>query len=981
MAEATKRPEETENRSSSKSVLQGEIKQGFAREIALYEDFFRKVTEHAKTHRQISINNLNEADRRLQDLKGEAGKVADSIFFHDEETIVERARIVADTETLVQSHNRDILENDPKNMPETLLSADYLSKALLQVKYDFLAFYSRSYLNNVLSTEDYFTYFMQKSQAFQQILDKHQNEIYELFVQLDTQIKSMDDAISNIIRLKNRKVSDIQEYFEREASHYVDNQLSFSAESDSTSVEIQALMSDKVHQFNAFCDHTTALNLKIQKAMEDDYADLYRKVLNHLLQSRSFQIINKFDLFEDPQRYKAQYKRDLLNAEASHSHDESRLLSTYQKICKWQKEIRKAEAKAAQMLAGQAKRKAEILRLSEETNLRTINRLELYLNEYLEVMKIDPFLAQTIGDEASKIIKDELARISLLRLNKELKTNIDFDIQATKIKSQINELEIVLTNAIKKQLAVQEGELISELQKIPLFLAEKRQALAKTSLSLLKERHLVERLEKAADEHLAYLLASDATSRKWTSVVSDMLVKYTREKETHNIYVVEAKSELELALKEYRIKALHFQTMFENEKNYLIMQKSRVDEGTKVNNEFILTTYLNQMRFAQEQISLADSEYRVRLDSLMKTIDQERKFHEDQMAFVKNRYESGIRLIQDDYQAKLYTESHRLQQLDDRKEQKLLAVSLEKERRLRDQKVNLMVQKMNDDQVIAKSKAALSDLDARLEAAIADADALREATIKEFSGLYDRAKERYDTLKPYMDNAVNILDPTFYTTLESINGRHLARLKEAEEELDAKAEALLPSYRQTFFAEDRADHSAEFSFKIQEITAEREANEASYRQKLQLVEDAYTQKLAALAREESLLEADTASVISALQAKDQAALAASKTAILAIEKEGEERIRQHRDKTAKTINALSEEYAASLRSSKGTQEELVLDFKKVLAGYDDYRRFSEKDSGFRRILRRIRRQERKRLRAGLRGLDAKFRKYRIDAKK
>lgn len=976
-----KRPEESENRPSSKSVLQGEIKQGYSREIALYEDFFRKITEHAKTHRQISINNLNEADRRLKDLKTEAGKVADSIFFHDEEVIVERARIVSDTETLVQSHNRDILDNDPKNLPETLLSADYLSKALLQVKYDFLAFYNRSYLNNVLANEDYFTYFMQKSQAFQQILDRHQNEIYELFVQLDTQIKSMDEAISNIIRQKNRKVTDIQDYFEKEASHYVDNQLSFSAEADPTSVEIQALVSDKIHQFDAFCDHTTALNLKIQKAIEDDYSALYRKVLNHLLQSRSYQIINKFDLFEDPQRYKAQFKRDLLNAEASHSRDESRLLSAYQKICRWQKEVRRAEARATKMLSGQARRKAEILRLSEETNLRTINRLELYLNEYLEVMKIDPFLAQTIGDEASKIIKDELARISLLRLNKELKTNIDFDIQAAKIKSQINELEIVLTNAIKKQLALQEGELVSELQKIPLFLAEKRQALAKTSLSLLRERHLVERLEKAADEHLAYLLASDATSRKWTSVISGILVKNTREKETHNIYVVEAKSELELALKEYRIKALHFQTMFENEKNYLIMQKSRVDEGTKVNNEFILTTYQNQMRFAQEQVALADSEYRVRLDSLMTTIDQERKFHNDQINFVKNRYESDIRLIQDDYQARLYTESHRVQEIGDRKEQKLLAVSLDKERRLRDQKVNLMVQKMNDDAVIAKSRSALRDLDTRLEAAIADADTLREATIKEFTGLFERARERYETLKPYMDNSVDILDPTFYSTLESINSRYLARMKEAEAELDSRAEALLPKYRETFFAEDLADHSAEYQTRIGEITAAREADETLYRQKLQAVEDAYSQKISSLAREESLLETDTSSLLSSLQAKDQASLAQSKTAVLALEKEGEDRLRAHRDKTAKTINRLTEEYAASLRSSQGTQDELALDFKKVLDGYEDYRRFSEKDSGFRRVLRKIRRQERKRLRSGLKALDAKFRKYRVDARK
>lgn len=960
-----------------KASLQREIKQGYATEISLFEDFFDKVTNHAKTHRQISINNLHEADKKLHDLKTNAEKIADSIFYHDEEIIVERSRIISETEDLVRSQNEDVLHHDRLSFDDTIQAIDYLAKALMQVKYDFISFYSRSYLNSILGTEAFFEFFMQKSHTFQTILDRHQNEIYDLFVKLDEQIKAMDDAIGNIIRSKDRKVTDIETFYEKESHHYADNQLSFSAESDPTSIEIQALASDKINQYNAFCDHSIHQNMKIQKVLEDDYVALYQRVLGRLLQSRSYQIINRFDLFDDPLRYKIEYKQKLLEAEAKGSKELRRLLRIYQQICRWQKDVRKAEIRATRMLKPQAKRKEMILKLSEETSVREMNRLELYLNEYLEVMKFDPFLAQAIGDYSSKIIKDELARLSLLKLNKELKTNIDYDIQATKIKSQINELELIMMNAIKKQLLLQEGELLDELHKIPLFLVEKRQQLVASSLAILRERHLIERLDKATNEHLAFLLASANTSRRWLSVISDELIKNTREKETHNIYVVEAKSEIELALKRYDIKAIHVQTMYENEKSYLVMQKSRVDEETKINNDFILTTYLNQMRFAQEQIALAESEYRVRLESLMITIDQERKFHNDQIAIIRTQYDRSIRLVEDAYQAKLYSESHKIEDTIDKKTQKALALSLDKERRLRDQQVNTLVKTLSGDQIILKSQNQLKVIDDQLQMAIHDADELREATIREFTELYEHAKSRYEILKPYMENAINILDPTFYDGLTAINDRYHAQIREAELELDQKVEMLLPKYREVFFMQDIGDHSLEYRTRIEEIMAERETNAAVYQQKLQAVENHYRQQLTTIDAEEANSQMVKKTEIDSIHSKEIATSAQFVQMVKAIETEGETKIKAHREATLSTINRLTDEYFVSLKASKKTIVDLSDNFQKLLDGYQDYLEFSEGEKKYRHVLRSIKKTNRKKLHSSLKQLKLKYRHYHI----
>jgi hypothetical protein len=970
-----------EEKSGNKALLQKEIKASYAREISLYEDFFNKVTGHAKTHRQISINNLSEAEKRIKKLKEDAAKIADSIFFHDEEIVVERSRIISDTESFVRDFNQDVMNHDRNRFPETIQTIDYLSKALLTSKKDFLAFYSRSYLDNVLSMEDYFEYYMQKSQAFQVILDRHQTEIYDLFVKLDHEIKSMDDAITNIIRTKNRKVNDIEAFFEGELKHYADNQLSFSAESDPTSVEIQALSSDKINQYNAFADHAANLNLRIQRVIEEDYVALYQKVLNHLLQARSYAIINRFDLFDDPVKYKIEYKQKLLNAEATRARNLPRLLHTYQMISRWQRDVKNAEALATRMLRPQARRKEQILKLSEETSIRETNKLELYLNAYLEVMKFDPFLAQAIGDYSSKIVKDEIARLTVQKLNKELKTNIDFDIQATKIKSQINELELVMMNAIKKQLCLQEGELVSELEKIHLFLLEKRGKQVQSSFDILKERHLIERLDKAANEHLAYLLASGNTSRKWMSLVSDELVRNSREKETHNIYVVEAKSELELALKQYDIQAVHFQTMYENEKAYLVMQKSRVDEETKINNEFILTTYLNQMRFAEEQMAFADSEYRIRVDSLVSAVDEERKFHQDQVRIIQNRYDGDIRLVDDDYQAKLYSESHKIAAVSDKKEQKAIALNMEKDRRIRDQRVNLLVQKLAGDEQIAKSQKSLTVLDQELAEAIQSADELREATLREFSDLYDHAKERYETLKPYMENSVNILDPTFYETMVSINDRFRAKIVAAEAELDAKAEALIPHYREVYFTEDIKDNSAIFRTRIDEIMAERELNQNNYQTKLQAIEAVYQTQIASIAREENALEQAMESEAEAVRLKEEQTTAQFKQMAFALEVEGESLIKAHREATTKTINQLTDEYFKSLKTSKTAIDGLSFEFQKVVDGYQEYFRFSEGEKKYRKVLSTIRKAERKKLKNSLKHLNQRFKHYHIGFKK
>jgi len=970
----------TERHSSLTEAQKGAVGVSFVKETDLYEAFFQKITDHARTHRQITINNLNAVDERLAKLSQEAERLKYSIFFHDEEIVVERSKIIRNTESAVHDQNVSILEYDRMNSVNLLEAVDHLSRSLLSFKGDFFKSHQRDYLHSVIETEDYFEFYMQKSTEFQTILSRYEEEIAKIFQSLDAEIEGMDTMIAKIIHDKNAKVVGIERFYDREMKHYWDNQYTYSAEPDPTSIEIQAIASDKINQFNAFKNHSISRDADVRNAVEADYLAVYDRVFQHLLRRASYLLVEKYDFFDDPEKYLEEQKRLVVTLElGNNKRAVAPAVRKLERLEQWRKINDRCARKAGMMLRRQLTQKKMLLLSAETDTARKIGKMALSLDEYLAIIRIDPFLAQALGDQSSQVIKNERLDLSMLRVNKELKTNINYDIQSAKIKSQINALETKLSHAVNTQMIAEESELLQKIADINDFVIETRENERRLRIAIARERGSIARLERAVNVHLSYLIDSLNTDRMWLSIVFDELIKRTRQGETHEIYVVEAKSEIELLLKHYEMKALHFQTSYQNELAYLVQQKSRIGEENKINNEFILTTYMNQMRFAQEQLEFADSEFRLRLKALADTVEDERRYHREAIDNVKLRYEKEIRLAEDDYQARLYTEAQHLEQTTDPKRKKSVQGELDKQRKLRDNRVNTLVASLSDDQTIAKAMRELARLDDYFELAVKDAEKLREATIDEFTALYEFAKARYETLKPYLEAAVDVMDPVFYDMLASIEERRHYELKLAEAQLDERMEPLLNQYREVFFKQTEGYDKVQYLELVDAIMASRERSEAVYRTGLVAIEQEHQAAMAVFDADDAAVVAEAKTAHAELAVKTDFARAQLKTRGVTLESSYLQQVGTDSDKLQKTIAQLTDEYLQALRSHHQFTSEIAEDFAKFLKANGRYVKTAMHQVSYRRVTAPLKAENRHKTNRIVRDIHKKYRHYQITA--
>ncbi len=935
----------------------------FQKELALYERFFDKVTKQAKTHRQITLNNLNAVEERLSALRDEATKLKDGIFFHEETVIVDRQEIIGETEAKVHQNNVLLLDNDRFQGNEILSTIDYLNKALIQVRMDFFDAFKNRYLQDVLNTELFFDFYTEKSQSFQSILDRHQEEIMDLFLLLNDEIKNMDDAIMSIINKKNATTSSIERFFNQEMKHFVDNQLMFSPVTDPTSIDIQALVSDKVIQFNAFRKHLDAQTETVIAYMTHGFEDLHQNVLSRIFNNKTNIVDRELAFFSSPETMLKDLELKIVSLdETNNPHERDSLVQTYLKLKDFEKFQRSCQEKTARILKKQRKFKNRIaLDYKLEAN-RLENELERTLLLYRQLMDYDTFLAQIIGDDSSKIIKDELNFLSLLAMNKEHKTNINFDIESQNIKGRINEVEMELIYKVKKQLLLQEVELLDTLKDSQIFLIDRKYHYYQDKRAIEQEKHLIDRLETAMNYHLEYMHLTANINRKWNSEILAVLIHDIRQEETHNIHVVEAASKVKLALKEYDIKALHFKTLYENELNYLVMQFSRIESETAIHNDFILTTYENQMRFAKEQIELANSEYRLRVEAVMRAVDEERTYLEEVYTNTLHKYESRRQLLEDHYQANLYHNNHLISETTDQKIHKILNREIEKYRKQYLAEKEKIESEIENDNTLQQTRHRLRDLDSHLEDAIDDAETIRDDTIREMNEQYLYAKERYEVLKPYLEQKVNILDPTFYNTLESINKRYRYKMKVAEIELDHASKDFLESYLNVYFTAQPEPSMLEMKTRIEDLTKQRQSASDKYSEKMQALEAAYQAEIVDYQRDLDNVRADITSLKNQIVQKRNMTMQGFITELDLIDQQYLVDKKAHQEKHTQTIHKLTMEYQETLKANRKFRNDLKLEFEGLLKSYHPYVKVLKKNPDIRDLIHSIDRQSRRKLR-------------------
>jgi hypothetical protein len=813
------------------------------KELEMFEDFYSQIKNHAQNHRSATLNNLNESKESLSNLKVQADKLKDSVFYHEETVIVDRQSIIGQTEELVHKENRNILDYEYSQAGERIDSLDYLNKALIQTKFNFFDQFRDHYANQILDNDFLYNFFQSKVNEFDKVLNRYHLEILESFKLLDNEINDMDMQTSLLIQQKNSQLTAVNHFYSKEMKNYLDNQLTFSIEDDTSSLTIQALISDKITQLERFKKHLVEQEDKVKEILNKEYLELYEKTLDRLLKRKGNMLVEDVNFFYHPDKSIFKLKQEIVEAKENDFVTQKDLINKYNKAIKYKKEKAECEKRAKQLTRNFLKLKKEIYLEYQKDSRNLVFQLEKYYKLYLELLKIDPFLAQIIGDNSTKIIKDELNFLSILQVNKEHKINVNFDIKTLKLKQQINQVEAKLAYQSEKLMVEQDIELLDTIKDLQMHFADHQYDSSLIMNSLTKEKYQIEKLEKAINHHMEHLVKESNLNRKFLSMITQILGSSIRMEESHNIKIVDAASEIKLALKEYDILALHFNTMYENEKRFLVMQSNRVSEESKINNEFILTTFSNQMRFAGEQMSLANDEYKLRVEAIMTAINEERNYYYEIIDNRLKKYKEREKIISDEYQAKLYHDSYLLTEATEKSYQKALEKQVAKNKLTYDNNISSIELEITQDQPIMDAKRRLRELDAHFEVALEDAKIIRDDTVKEMTDIYYDAENKYKALKPYLNDRVNPLDPTFYNSLEKMKTRHNYKLKAAEVELEEATKALMDNYLKIFFAEKPEINRELYISQIEQLEEERNVYKEEYKNKLAKSELVYNSQI------------------------------------------------------------------------------------------------------------------------------------------
>ncbi len=923
-------------------------------ELKMYNDFYESVKHHAMGHRTVTLNNLTESKETLDNLKLEASKLKDSVFYHEETVIVDRQDVIGETEGLVHKENRNVLDYEYMQANNRLDSLDYLNKGLMQSKYNFFDVFKDKYTNYVLDYDNLYNYLEERVKDFDSVLTKYQKEILDEFDKLDTKINDMDIQILALINEKNSKLSSVNDFYKDEMNNYLDNNQTFNLEEDTSSEEIQNMLKDKLNQLDSFKEHTHNQSLKIKKILKDQYLELYNKTLAKLLRETGSKLFGNTKFFLNPEESMNKLKSEIIKAEENNLKNLKKLIKYHNNTLNYKQAKLDCEKKANNLTSNFLQNQKNFYLQYQLDTCSLVNRLEAYYEIYLELLKVDPFLAQIVGEQSTKIINDELNYLSVSQVNKEHEVNVDFDIKTANLKQKINELENAMAYKSERLMLNQDIELLETVKDMQTYFTKHQNDSVLLMADFAKERLQLKRLENAINIHIDYLTKESNINRKFQSMMTKILEVNIRNQEDHKITVAGQASKIKLALKEYDILALHYNTMYENEKRFLVMQSNRVNAETKINNEFVLTTFSNQMRFAAEQINLANDEYRLRVESIIKAIDEERTYYRD---IVKNRlsgYRDRQKVISNDYQAILYKNSLTLKETGDKKDIRGLNKELVKHKTVHDKQLLEIEKEIENDQIIADAKVRLEALDTHFNEALEDAQSIRDNTVEEMNILYKTAEEKYNTLKPYLEDQVNPLEPTFYNNLDNINKRHQLKIKKAQKDLDENTKELMEDYLDVFFQDNKELDEEIYRTQLRDLEAEKETLREQYVDNIEQNEELYKQELEKLDYDKETVINNIKNSLNTINQKHSKAISQKQTEIDSLEKTYKTQTNQIDLDSKIEVTNLKHEYSQSKNKNEKYYQNLNKSFDSILDSYNDYIKMSKNNKVVKEIIKSTR---------------------------
>lgn len=877
-------------------------------ELSFFDKLQDRIKQQINGTRHITINNLTSIKESMSSIRNRAQALTESIINHDEHMIVEKQKIVSSTLHKIHKNQFEVFNFESNHLDDRVYSIEHLHSQLLDSNIDYFNSYKHFLSGTIENININYDYLKQKSQAINYTIEKHFNDISDTFQDLDQNISLLDKEIKKLITIKSHKEDILDEFFKVEINNLIENQFNFSINEDAYSEEIKDLTKTKNNQYDQF----------------------------------------KLFLNKQSQRLEDMFKSDV---------EEAYNLFYHEKYGKSNDE-RKSEHYAKKKIKPIIKEKKKILYEFKNNQLQSMTRLKKGLDLYQNFYKTDPFLAQIFFDEGSKVITDEVDYTRLYKTNKSLKYHIYFKHKLAQLNHQIKLVEYQFVHYIENKFLSQEIDLINIVKDIKTYLIDAQSSIDATQIALKRDKQYIIFLNDLMDKSINHNIQKENITRAFLSEFTSLLDYDIHLKSDNDIQLLNKTSDIKLALKESEIDTIHAKHMYENEKRMLLIQQQRLVSENEINYDLITSTLSNEMRFAKEQIKLADKEFKLRLSNLVHTIDSERIHYYEMITHeVKLKEEESFKNFSK-YQKHVYEFIEEIESTDDSKLKHLLEKKLKETKIEYRKEVNDILYRYRHNKKIQLYQKRLDELDMYLEDAYLSASKIHDKTVEEMDEIYRYAEAKLEEVVEAIDQDAFPMDDFLYESLQESKKRLNEKLLYAQIALDEKISDKIDAYKKLYFKlnekfdskkiislfdqyqKQLEDLESDYQTSIHDTNQEYALMTENYNHQIRELKYKYQEKIDQINQNKNKLIKDKTLMINQ---KDKAFNDYIKLKNV-----------QHKNQLEKII----ENYYLQTKSNQSLNQEFDNDFNELIKQYDHYINYSKKSKNIRKLIKKTLRKHR-----------------------
>lgn len=878
-------------------------------EMSFFNDLNNRILDRIQKNRQITINNINALDQSLKDIRHKAANLTESIINHDEHMIVEKQSIVAQALKSIHQHNFSVFDYESDHLDTRVFSIENLHNQLVESNLDYFKTYKLFLKSTIDNIKTNYAFLKKKSEAINYVIEKHFKDISNAFKTLDAQISKIDEEIKDLMISKNIKEDVLDEFFNIEIKHLTDTQFNFSINEDPYASQIKRLTEQKSFEFQQYRDFLHQQEARLQTIFSSEIEEKYNEFYH--------QAYEKSQKQANAERYAKKHVKKII------------------------------------------KEKKRILLDLMHDNQDAINDMKLSLDLYLKLYKTDPFLAQLLFEDGARRVSQEVDFTRLYKMNKSLKNHVYFTYKLAQLNHQIKLYEYDFVQYVQNKFILQEIDFINIIKDIRAFLIDNQSSTDATQIALKRDKEFIIYLNHLINAHIDFQMKKENHTRVFLSEFTKLINKNVRNKADMDLRLINATSDLLLALKESEIDTLHFKHMYENEKRLLLVQQDRVKSENDINYDLLLSTYKNQMRFAKEQIKLSEDEFKLRLSAIVHNIDSERIHYYEMINHEVELKEDDAQSAFAHYQKQVYDIITEIEETDDKKLKNVLEKSLDQVKADYRKRIDEVMEKYQTNKKIQIYQKRLDELDMYLEDAYLAASQIFDKTVEEMDEIYRYAEAKYQETIDAVDADAYPLDDFLYEALQASKKRLNEKMVYAELTLESKIGDLIENYKKIYFKLNVKFDSSQILNHLETHQNDLKQLEDEYHDTLNDINNKY-----AISTENynhqirALKQSYQAKIDKSVKEKNQ--IIQEKTSLINDhDRHFSEYIEKVKLNHQKQLKQIVESYINQIDQNVDINKKVDTDYEKLINRYKPYIQYSKKSRNIRRIIKEMKKSHKK----------------------